>query len=75
MKPTSSSPEEPRRGLGGVARVRVLRQQADERPTEPLVERRKHDGERRLGDAGARRQRVGELDEALGLDELGDEGM
>ena len=67
--------EEPRRRLGRVARVRVLRQQADERALEPLVERREHDRQRRLGHAGARRHRVGELGEALVLDELRDERM
>ena len=35
--------EEPAGGLGGVARVGVLGQQADERPLELLVERREHD--------------------------------
>ncbi len=35
--------EEPRCRLGGVARVGILGQQADERPLELLVQRGKHD--------------------------------
>ena len=62
--------EEPRRRLGRVARVGVLRQKADERPAELLVQRREHDRQRRLGHARPRRQRVRELAEALVLDEL-----
>ncbi len=62
--------EEPGRRLGGVAGVGVLGQQADERPLELLVERREHDRQRRLRDAGARRQRLGELFEALQVREL-----
>ncbi len=67
--------DEPRRRLGRVARVGVLRQEADERPVELLVQRREHDRQRRLGHARTRRQRVRELAEALVLDELGDEGV
>ena len=65
--------EEPGRGLGGVARVRVLRQEDDESALEPFVQRRKQQGQRRLRHAGARRQRVRELAKALVLDELLDE--
>ena len=73
--PTALVAEEPRRSLGGVARVRVLRQEHDEPALEPLVERGEQQRQRRLGDARARRQRVGELGEALVLDELADEGV
>ena len=76
--------EEPGRGLGGVAGVRVLRQEDDESPAaaeggrvflpgiqlEPFVQRREQERQRRLRHAGARRQRVRELGEALVLDEL-----
>ncbi len=65
--------EEPRCRLGRVARVRVLRQQADERPLEPLVQRGKHERERRLRDARTRRQRLNELSEPLMLRNLANE--
>ena len=65
--------EEPRGRLGGVARVGVLGQQADERPLEPLVQRGEHDRERRLRDARTRRQRLGELAEPFVLRDLADE--
>ena len=67
--------EEPGGRLGGVARVRILREQADERPIELLVQRRDHDRQRRLGHARLRRQRIRELGKPLVLDELGDEGV
>ena len=65
--------EEPRGGLGRVARVGVLRQEADERTLEPLVERGEQHGQGRLRDAGARRQRLGQLLEALRVRDLADE--
>ena len=43
--------EEPRRALGGVARVLILRRQQDERAVELLVQRREQERQRRLGDA------------------------
>ncbi len=67
--------EEPGGGLGRVARVRVLGEEADERPLEPLVERGEEHRQRGLRDAGARRQRLGQLDEPVELDELADEGV
>jgi hypothetical protein len=39
------------------------------------VQRREHDRQRRLADAGALRERVGEPGELLVLDELADEGV
>ena len=65
--------EEPGRALGGVARVRVLRQEHDQAALDALVERREQQRQRGLRDAGARRQRVRELGEALVLDELPNE--
>ena len=65
--------EEPGGRLGGVAGVGVLRQQADERALELLEERREHDGQRRLRHAGARRQRLGKLFEALQARDFADE--
>ena len=67
--------EEPGRALGGVARVRVLREENDQAALEPLVQRGEQQRQRRLRHAGARRQRVRELGEALVLDELPDEGV
>ena len=43
--------QEPAGGLGGVAGVRVLGEQADEPALEALVQRREHDGQRRLRNA------------------------
>src|SRR6185437_13211518 len=67
--------EEPARAFGRVARVGVLRQQHHEPAFQPLVQRPEQERQCRLRYAGARRQRVGELDEALVLYELPDEGM
>jgi hypothetical protein len=67
--------EVPGGGLGGVARLGVLGEQADEPSRQPLVERGEQDGECRLRDACARRQRLGELAEAVELGELADEGL
>ena len=58
-------PEEPACGLGRVARVGIVGKQADERPLELLVQRRKDERQDRLGDARARRQGLGEALEAL----------
>ncbi len=65
--------EEPGRGLGGIACVRVLGKKADERPLEPLVERREDDRQRRFRDARTGRERLGELAEPLVLRHLADE--
>ena len=65
--------EEPGGALGGVARVRVLRQEHDQTALQALVQRREQERQRRLRHAGARRQRVRELAEALVLDELPNE--
>ncbi len=67
--------EEPGGRLGRVPRVRVLGEEADEPAAELLVQRREHERQRRLGHADARRHRVGELAEALVVDELLDEGV
>ena len=67
--------EEPRGGLGSVASVGVLGQHGDQRPLEPLVEGREQERKRRLGHASVRRQRLGEGDQPLVLDELADEGV
>jgi len=64
--------EEPGGGLGGVARVGVLREEADERAFELLVQRREQHGQRRLRDAGTGRERLCELAEALQFRELAD---
>ena len=61
--------------VGGVARVGVLRQQADERPFELLVQRGEHERQRRLGHPRTGRHRLGKLREALVLRELADEGV
>ena len=60
----------PARGLGRVTRVRVLRQQADERAVEMKVERGENERKRRLGHARGRRQRVRERAEPLAFGEL-----
>ena len=67
--------EEPGRSLRGVPRVGVLREQADERPLQALVQRGENDRQRGLADTGTRRQRLGELGEALVVRELADERM
>ena len=74
-RPTDLVAEEPRRALGCVARVRVLREENDEATLEALVQRGEQERQRRLRHAGARRQCVRERDEALVLDELADEGV
>ena len=67
--------EEPARRLGGVARVAVVGEQADERPLELLVQSGEQKRQDRLGDAGTARQRAGELLEALVGANLVDEGV
>ena len=57
--------DEPADGLGGVAGVGVLREEHEEAAAELVVERREQERQRRLGDAGARRQRRGERGQAL----------
>ena len=66
-KPGVLLAEEPRRGLGEVARVGVLRNENRQRAAELLVQRRDDERQRRLGDAGAGRQRRRELLQPLGL--------
>src|SRR5829696_9363051 len=66
-------PEEPARRLGRVARVRVVREQADERARELLVERGDEQGQDRLGHAGAGRHGAGEFPKALVRAKLVDE--
>jgi hypothetical protein len=63
---------EPGRRLGRVARVRVLGHEADERALEPLVQRREEQGQDRLRDTGARRQRRGIALQPLVLEQLAD---
>jgi hypothetical protein len=75
QQPNRLVAEEPGRGLGGVARVGVLRQEDDEPTLEALVQRCEQQRQRGLRHAGAGRQRSGELGEALVLDELPDEGV
>ena len=65
--------DEPARRLGGVARVGVLGQQADEAPLELLVQRREEERQDRLRDAGARRQGSRERLQALEREQLPDE--
>ena len=65
QQPDALRPEEPGRGVGGVARVLILGHEDDERALELLVERREHERQRRLGHARPRRQRSGERLEAL----------
>jgi hypothetical protein len=65
--------EEPGRGLGRVARVRVVREQHAEPAPELLVERREQQRQRRLRDAGARGQRRGEGGQAVVGAQPGDE--
>ena len=67
--------EEPAGGLGRVARVGVVGEQADERPAELLPERRQHERQRRLGDASACRKRLRECVQPLVRCELADEGV
>src|SRR4051794_33334952 len=68
-------PEKPRGSFGGVAGVRVLRQENDEPTLEALVQRCQQKRQRRLRHTGARRQRLRKLAKALVLDELLDERM
>ena len=67
--------EEPRGRLGGVARVGVLRDEEHEPPSELLVQRRDDERQHRLGNAGARGQRGGELLEPLLRAEALDEAV
>ncbi len=67
--------EEPAGRLGGVARVGVVGQEADERPAELLPERGEHERQRRLGDARAGRERLRERLQPLVRGELADEGV
>ena len=65
---------EPRRAVRSVPRVGVLGQQHEERAAELGVERREHERQHRLRDAGAGRQRADERLEALGAPKLLHEG-
>ena len=70
--------EVPGDGLGDVARLLVLREQADERAAEIHVQRREDEWERRLGDTRVRRKVVRERTEAVArgerVDEAGERG-
>ncbi len=63
----------PAHGLGGVARVLVLGQDAEQRAVARLAERREQERERRLGDARIGRERVRERTEVVALGERRDE--
>ncbi len=65
---------EPRGAVGSVPRVGVLGEQHEERAAELGVERREHERQHRLRDAGPRRERVDERLEALGAPKLLHEG-
>jgi hypothetical protein len=65
--------KEPGGGFGRIPRVRVFRQENDQRVLEPFVQRCEQRRQRRLRDTGARRQRLGELGETLVLDEFSNE--
>ncbi len=67
--------EEPRHGVRGVARVRVLGQQDDQTARELLVQRREQRRQRSLGHARTRGQRVDECSDALVFDELANYGV
>jgi hypothetical protein len=68
-------PHQPADRFRHVARVGVLGNEHGEPSAQALVQGREDDRKRRLGDAGALRQRLGERDEALVLDELGQQRM
>ena len=67
--------DEPRSGLGGVARVGILGQNDDQPAADLLMERREHERQHRLRHAGARGQRGGELGEPLLRAEAFDEAV
>ena len=67
--------DEPGRTLGRVPSVGVLGEQNEQRPSELVVERREQERQRRLRDAGSRRQRLDEGLKALTGGELRDEGV
>ena len=73
QEPDGVVAEEPRRAVGRVTCVRVLRQEDDETALDSLVQRSEQQRQRGLRDAGTRRQRLRELGEALVLDELPNE--
>jgi hypothetical protein len=75
QQPDAVFAEEPGRGIGRIAGVGILGQNADESAAEPLVCGRQEQREGRFGDTRASRQRCGEGGKPLVLDELGDEGM
>ena len=65
--------EEPAGGLREVARVRILRDEQRQRAVEVLVQRGREQRQRRLGHAGTRRQRLRELLQTIGSEQLADE--
>ena len=65
--------QEPARRLGEIACVGVLGDEQRQRAAELLVERGDEQRQRRLGHAGTRRQRRGELLYVLALEQLADE--
>ena len=66
-------PEVPRSGLREVARIGVLGNEDRQRAAELLVQRRDDERQRRLRDARARRQRLGELLQLLVLEQFAHE--
>ena len=60
QQPNGVVAEEPRRAVGGVTRVRVLRQENDQAALQALVQRGEQQRQRGLRDAGTRRQRLRE---------------
>ena len=72
---TRSGPRNHAGRLRRVARVGVLGEQADERAPEVFVQRGEQERQGRLGDAGARWQRGGELLQALVGGEREGEGV
>jgi hypothetical protein len=65
--------EEPARRLGGVARVGILGQQHEQRPSQHLAQRGEQERQRRLRDAGTRGQRLHEGAQAVALGQLAHE--
>jgi hypothetical protein len=69
----SSGIDVPTEGVGNVARLLVLREQADERPPDLTVKRCENERERRLRDTRVRREVVRERAKALTRGESVDE--
>ena len=67
--------EKPRRALGGIARILILRREQDKRTVELLVQRCEQERQRRLGDARSSRKGLGKALEPLALAQCLDEWM